>query len=87
MNKIIVRRSDGAYFKSSYPKIGDTHVFEGRYGGRGYYFRRVEWLPRKWWQVRGEWVETGEIWEPDPDKGEFFTMDRAKAVEELKARK
>lgn len=43
-------------------------------GKASFYFRGVRWEPRRWWQLSGQWVDTGEIWEPE--SGEFDVLAR-----------
>lgn len=65
------RKTDGAIFRPSHP--GDychgQAMADAILGRLRFYFRGVRWQPRRWWQIRGRWIDTGEIWEPE--SGEF----------------
>lgn len=69
------RKTDGAIFRPSFPdgytqKDAFTDMMRGQ---MRFYFQGVRWEPRKWWQMRGRWVDTGEVWEPE--SGEFDVSD------------
>ena len=65
------RKADGAMFRPSFPDDYDAgkamaDMFTGK---SSFYFRGIKWEPRRWWQFRGRWIDTGEIWQPE--SGEF----------------
>lgn len=74
------RKTDGALFRASYPEGYDSGqaIADILLGKRTFYFRGVRWQPRRWWQARGRWIDTGEIW--TPASGEFEVIDAAEAI-------
>ncbi len=74
------RKTDGAMFRPSFPDGYDGWQATTSTLNRKefFYFRMVKWQPRRWWQIRGRWVDTGEIWEPT--SGEFDVIKNAEAV-------
>ncbi len=73
--KLCKRKSDGAMFRPSYPDgyDGAQAMADTLIGRTTFYFRGVRWQSRKWWQLSGCWVDTGEIWQPK--SGEFDVVD------------
>lgn len=76
--KLCKRKTDGAMFRPSYPddySVADA-IADAADGHPKFYFRGVKWQPRKWWKIwqpRGEWIDTGDIWQPQ--SGEFTVID------------
>lgn len=72
--KLCRRKTDGAVFKASCPPdyCGGQAIADVLRGRLAFYFLGVKWQPRKWWQLRGKWVETGEAWEPTSDEFDVF---------------
>lgn len=74
------RKTDGAMFRASTPddytfaqSLADMFALKAEF-----YFRGIVWQPRRWWQLHGRWVDTGEVWEPT--SGEFDVLGDAKKV-------
>jgi hypothetical protein len=65
------RKTDGAIFRPSHPDdyCHGQAMADAILGNLRFYFRGVRWQPRRWWQIRGRWIDTGEIWESE--SGEF----------------
>lgn len=81
MKKLVIRKSTGEVFLPSYPTgyseanaIVDCLSCERN----KFYFRKLIWDPpgRHWWNRRGIWTETGEIW-GDAESGEFDVVDES----------
>lgn len=72
VNKICRRKSDGRFYEPSHPDDAVIDLFN-----YSWYFREVELMPRRWWQLRPRWKRTGEIWEPD--SGEFDVLEEWQA--------
>ena len=60
----ILRKKDCALFvpstingKATLSSMTSTRDSHGNF-----YFRQIVWQPRRWWQLRGRWVENGESW-------------------------
>ena len=75
IDKLCKRKSDGKMFRPSCPdNYNEGNALADLFSGKDcFYFRGVEWQDRKWFQLRGKWVDTGEIWEPN--SGEFDVID------------
>lgn len=73
--KLCRRKTDGAMFRPSYPDdyTGEKSMADAFTGRATFYFRSVRWQPRRWWQLHGQWIDTGEIWQPQ--SGEFDVLD------------
>lgn len=73
--KLCKRKTDGAMFRPSYPDGYDEvdSIVDCVRGTISFYLRGVQWKPRRWWQLRGRWIDTGEIW--TPQSGEFDVVD------------
>ena len=73
------RKADGAMFRASFPDDYDAGkaLADCFSGVTKFYFRGVIWKPRRWWQFKGHWLDTGEIWEPE--SGEFEVLSRRAA--------
>lgn len=72
MSAVLCRRkSDGAMFRPSCPPdyCEGQAIADAIMGRRLFYFEGIRWQPRRWWQLRGRWVDTGEVWQPE--SGEF----------------
>ena len=73
--KLCKRKSDGTMFRPSTPdNYGEFEAMVDLFKGiHRFYFREVEFRPRKWYQFKGKWVDTGKVWEPS--SGEFEVLD------------
>ena len=76
--KLCRRVADGTWWEPSYADGYDegraiADVLTGRVD---WYFRGVRWVEAPWWQFwrKGEWVRTGEVWEPADGK-EFKVVE------------
>ncbi len=78
--KLTRRKTDGQLFRPSFAEgytLGCALVGMLSSVRLRFYFRSIEWLPRRWW-FGGQWVDTGEIWEPE--SGEFDVIDEQDAI-------
>lgn len=70
---LVHRPSNGGWYEPSHPPdwTNEDAIAALISGENTFYFRRVVWFPSYWWHfwTRGQWVRTGEIWEPE--SGEF----------------
>ena len=84
MSKLVIRASDGAVFEPSCPDNYDEGqaLIDLFSGINCWYFRQLQWKPRRWWQLYGKWKRTGEIWKPKEGR-EFDVVTRKQAIDLL----
>ena len=69
-SKIMVRLSDGAQFRASFPDgyNNNAALVDALTRQRRWYFRRIQQQPLSWWKFafgKYQYVDTGDIWEPE----------------------
>ena len=63
-----VRRiEDGTLYVASYPTYDELALGIFSENDHTHFFRRVQLVPKRWWQTGPRFVWTGEVWETSND--------------------